>query len=122
MLVIERDALPELVSVMLCAPLVVLIVWFPKARLVGESETAGAAAAVPVPLRATDCGLPGALSEIVNVPGWLPVAVGAKLTLIVQLPPAMTEVPQLSVSAYCELGVMLVMLMVVLPILLRVTD
>ena len=90
-------------------------------RLVGARVTAGASAAVPEPLRVTVCGLPGALSVMVNVPGWLPVAVGVKVTLIVQFPPAATEVPQVSVSEYWLLGTMLVMPIAVLPILLRVT-
>ena len=76
---------------------------------------------MPVPVRFTTCGLPGALSVMVNVPGWLPVAVGVKVTLIVQFPPAAIEDPQLSVSEYCALGTMLVMPIAVLPMLLRVT-
>jgi hypothetical protein len=41
--------------------------------------------ACPVPERATDCGLSGALSVIVRVPVRLPVAVGVKETLTVQI-------------------------------------
>ena len=40
------------------------------------------------------CGLPVALSVTVIVPGWLPVAVGVKVTVMVQLAPAATEAPQ----------------------------
>ena len=76
-----------------------------KLKLEGESETA-AGAGVPVPLRITVWGLPLALSEIVKAPLILPVAVGAKLTLIVQLAPPAREDPQLSVSENCWLAVM----------------
>ncbi len=34
-------AVPELVSTIVCDPLVVPTCWFPKLKLVGESETAG---------------------------------------------------------------------------------
>jgi hypothetical protein len=99
MLVSESEAVPEFVSVMVCAALVVLIAWFPNARLVGASVTAGAVTLVPVPVRLAVCGLPAALSVMVSVPGWLPVAVGANFTLIVHCPPAATEVPHVLV---CE--------------------
>ena len=49
---------------------------------------------VPVPVRLTDCGLPLALSAMVIAPLRVPVAVGVKVTMIVQLPPAATELPQ----------------------------
>jgi hypothetical protein len=39
---------------------------------------------VPSPERVTDCGLAGALSEIVMAPARGPVAVGVKVTVIVQ--------------------------------------
>ena len=37
-------AVPELVSTIVCDALVVPVCWFPKVKLVGESETAGARA------------------------------------------------------------------------------
>ena len=43
--------------------------------------------AVPVPVRVTDCGLPGALSTILIDAVRLLVAVGVNVTLIVQVPP-----------------------------------
>ena len=52
-----------------------------------------------MPVRLTVCGLPVALSVTVIVPGCVPVAVGVNVTLIVQLAPAATEVPQVLVSA-----------------------
>ena len=48
---------------------------------------------VPVPVKATFCGLPEALSVNVNVPVRLPAAVGVNFTLIVQLAPGATELP-----------------------------
>ena len=53
----------------------------------------------PVPLSATACGLPGALSEMLMLPLRVPPAVGLKVTLIVQLAPSLTLLPQLFV---CE--------------------
>jgi hypothetical protein len=51
----------------------------------------------PAPVRLTLCGLPVALSVIVIVPGWLPTAVGVKVTLMEQLAPGATEAPQVLV-------------------------
>jgi hypothetical protein len=56
-----------------------------------------------------------ALSVTVIVPGWLPVAVGVKVTLMEQLPPAATEAPQVFVWAYCALAAMLVMFRAAVP-------
>ena len=66
----------------------------PKAKLVGAKLMPGA---TPVPERLTNCGLPVASSVTVMVPGWLPVAVGVKVTLMEQLAPAATEAPQVLV-------------------------
>src|SRR5437588_11928416 len=57
----------------------------PKSRLVGANPTAGA---VPFPLRGSICGLPAALSPSDSVPVRAPKAVGVKVTLMVQFPPA----------------------------------
>ena len=77
--------------------------------------------ATPVPVRVTVCGLPVALSVTVMVPGWLPVAVGVKVTVMVQLAPAATEVPQVLVWAYGALAAMLVMVSAPVPPLVSVT-
>src|SRR5215203_3447481 len=77
---------PEFVRVTLCAGLVVPISRLPKPRLVGEKVTAGPGA-TPVPLSATACGLPGALSLIVTEAVRVPAAVGLKVAEIVQLAP-----------------------------------
>jgi hypothetical protein len=94
MLEILSAAVPLLLSVIVCTPLVVPTSWFPNVSGVGESPTEGA---VPVPLRGTECGLPMALSVIVTDALLGPRAVGANVTLIVHAPPAATVVPQLFV-------------------------
>ena len=77
---------PPLVRVTLFE-LVAPALMLPKARLVGFAERTTVPAR-PVPLRATVEGEPGALLEIVTVPGRLPVVVGAKTALKVALAPA----------------------------------
>ena len=94
----------------------------PKVKDVGERLTAGARAAVAVPEREMVWGLPVALSVTVTVPGWLPVAVGVKVTLMEQLAPAATDVPQVLVWAYGALATIRVMLSDALPELVRVMD
>jgi hypothetical protein len=54
---------------------------------------------VPVPESVTVCGLLPALSETVIAPVLSPATVGVNVTLIVQLAPAATELPQLLVCA-----------------------
>ena len=93
--------------------------WLLKVRLIGVKVTAGAV--VPVPVRLTVCVLGLALSVTVRVPVRVPEAVGLKVTLIVQLASAFTEVPQVLVSAKSPLAVMLVRVNVALPLLVRVT-
>ena len=68
----------------------------PKARLAGERLTTGAVL-VPVPERLTVWGLPLALSAMLSAAVRAPLADGVKVTLIVQLAPAATLVPQLFV-------------------------
>jgi hypothetical protein len=121
MLVMVSAAFPELVSVTGCDALDVPTVWLLNVRPVGDKPTAGAVGGMPVPVRFTTCGLPGALSVIVIVPFCVPVAVGVNVTVITQFAPAVTEPLQVSVSEYCALGTMLVMLRVVLPMLFSVT-
>src|SRR5215216_5451786 len=83
---IVSAAVPEFVNVTFWAGLVVPTRWLPKARLVGAKVTAGAGA-TPVPVSASVCGVPGALSLIVTLAVRLPAAVGEKVTEIVQLAP-----------------------------------
>ena len=56
-------------------------------------------AATPTPVRLAVCGLPGALSVTLSVPVKVPMVSGVKVTLMVQLVLAATEVPQLLVCA-----------------------
>src|SRR5207302_1122473 len=82
-------------------------------------------AEMPAPLRVTICGLPVALSVMVMAAVRLPAAPGVKLTLMVQLAPAATEVPQVSVWAKSPVLVpvtaMLETLSAPAPLLVRVT-
>ena len=114
--------MPVLFRVTVCAALVVPTAWLLKVRLVGERLTT---VAVPVPLRLTVCGLPLALSAIFSEAPRLPLAEGVKVTLMVQLPAAATELPQVLVwaksPALVPASAMLVMLSAALPVLFRVT-
>jgi hypothetical protein len=67
------------------------------------------------------CGLPTALSAIINVPLLPLAAVGVKVALRVQLAPAATLEPQVLVWEKSPLAVMLVMLRPALPVFLSVT-
>ena len=49
---------------------------------------------LPVPVSAIVCGLPAALSAMEMAAVRVPVLVGVNVTLIVQLAPGVTEVPQ----------------------------
>lgn len=62
------------------------VVLFPLCT--GTEVVAASVKSQPVPERGTVCGLPPALSVIVSVPLRAPTAVGANVTLIVQLVPA----------------------------------
>src|SRR5271169_3413011 len=121
MLVRVSVAVPELVSVTFCAALGVFTVWLAKLRLAVDKVTAGAFAAVPVPVKLTVCGLPLALSVMVIVPGCEPVVVGVNVTLMVQFAPAATEAPQVLVCVYFALAAMLVMVSAAVPGLVSVT-
>ena len=87
---------PVLVSVTVCAELVMSTASLAKARLEGE-RLALAEVLEPVPERLRVCGLPVALSATLRVALRVPVAAGLKVTLIVQLAPAATLDPQVLV-------------------------
>ena len=87
-----------LLSVTVCAVLVVLTAWLPKGALVRERLTR-AGAGVPLPERLTVCGLPLALSVMLSEAVRLPLAEGVNLTLIVQLAPAASDLPHVLVCA-----------------------
>jgi len=67
--------------------------------VVGEPGGATIEKSVPVPERAIVRGLPGALSVVVIAPFRGPVTVGVKVTVIAQLAPTATPVPQVLVGA-----------------------
>ena len=120
--VIVKLAFPVLVRVTDCAVLVVLTPWLAKVRLLAERLTAGA---LPVPVSATVCGLPGSESAMLTEAVRVPEAVGAKVTEIVQLAPCASELPQAFVceksAALAPVMLMLLMVKLALPVLLRVT-
>jgi hypothetical protein len=113
---------PVLVRVTLCAELVVPTSWLPKVSDVGETL---AVRETPVPLRLTVCGLPLASSLMLREALRLPVAVGVKVTLMVQLAPAATDVPQVLLWAKSPALVPVIEMPLIvraaLPVLLRVT-
>ena len=95
------------------------------AETVAEVEPPGGTEmvmSVPPPDRVTACGLPGALSEMVIAPARAPVAVGVKVTEIVQEELAGTPLAQVSVSAKSPLALMLVKVSAALPVLVTVTS
>src|SRR5947199_4764317 len=73
-----------LVCAMAWASVLVPVVWLENVRACEDRLTTGTGA-MPVPLRLTDCGLPVPSSMIPIVAVRLPVAVGAKVTLMTQL-------------------------------------
>jgi len=94
MLLMVSAAVPELLKVMLCAALLVPTSWLGKVRLVGRKP---ADTVVPVPDRGTVWGLPDALSKTDTKALRAPAAVGVNVTLMVQLPPDATLLPQVLV-------------------------
>jgi len=86
---ITRVPVPELVTVIGIALLEVATSWLPKLTLVGLRMTDGA---VPVPVKATACGLPLTLSLIIREAERLPVAVGVKVRFTVVLLPGVTVI------------------------------
>lgn len=105
--VIVRVAFPALLRVNFCALLVDPTLTFPKERVLGDNVTV---AAMPVPLRDAVCGLPLALSAMLTVAVRVPVAVGLKVTLTWQLPPATTLLQVL----VCKKSVLFVPVMLML--------
>src|SRR2546427_10652227 len=95
----------------------------PNSRLVLERLTAGPEG-VPVPIKLITWGLPPALSVMVIAPARAPMAVGAKLALIVQLalaatlPPFAQMVPVAGMKS--PLATMLVMVSAAFPVLVSV--
>jgi hypothetical protein len=114
-----NTAAPVFVSVTGCGELVVVTVWIPKVRAGGNRVTVGTGP--PIPLNRIVCGLFAALSAMVTDPYRLPLAVGVKVTLMVQLFAGATEAPQLLVWAKSPLAATLEMFKAALPVLVSVT-
>ena len=108
---IVRVAVPVLVTTTGVPALVVLTCWLPNGMLVGATLNAGA---VPLPDRATECGLPVAVSVSDRAADFAPVVVGANLTLMVVFALGATVIGSvLFVSENCAASVP-VMLMAVI--------
>jgi hypothetical protein len=86
MLVMLRATVPSLLRVTDCAGLVVPRSWVAKVRLVGDKVAFGPDT-IPVPLKAISCGLPAVLSMTVTEAVRGPLSVGAKVTVMVHIPP-----------------------------------
>src|ERR1700677_2739744 len=94
----------------------------PPAELMVRDVTAGATETdIPVPVSATVCGDPIALSVMVSVPVRAPEVVGVKATAMVQLPLTATDVPHVFVSLKSPLAAMDVTATATEPELVRVT-
>jgi len=91
MLLIDKAACPELVSVTDCDAVAVPTADDPNDRLVAESVTAGPS---PVPLSLIDCGEVLALSVMVIAAVNAPPVAGAKCPWMVQFAPTARLVPQ----------------------------
>src|SRR5712664_2660950 len=88
----------------------------------GEGKSEKSLVAVePIPVRLTDCGLPEALSVMLRLPVRVPDAVGVNETLMVELAPAATELPQGLVWAKSPLAETLVRFSEALPVFESVT-
>lgn len=96
----------------------------PPAATDAEVEPFAAAArekSLALPVRLTECGLPAALSLMASEPERLPAAVGAKVTLNVQLAEGATVEPQVLLSEKSPVTATLEMVSGPSPVLLRVT-
>lgn len=112
-----------------CEPLFfrvnVLAALVPPTAVLGKLALAGVKVtpAVPVPVSETACGLFGALSVMVTAPVRVPVCVGVKVTLNLQLAFAANVLEQVfELMAKSPLAAMLVIFSSALPLLVMVTD
>ena len=97
-----KVAVPVLVTVMDLAALFVPTTWLAKESDVGEKAIAPV---LPTPVKPSVWGLPEALSVTDSVALLVPVAVGVKVTLMVQVWPTGTAAVQLFVGAKSPLFV-----------------
>jgi hypothetical protein len=116
-LVMAIEVVPRFVTVIVCGWLAVPLLCVPKLRLVGEKFIT-----VPVPVRATVCGLLVALSVTVNVPVNAPLLVGANETSMVQVAPAVKLVGQLLVWLKGAVAAMLEIVTAEVPALVSVAS
>jgi len=91
-----------------------------KVRLVADKVAFGPENTT-LPLKATDCGLPGALSVTKSVPFIVSEVLGVKVTVTMQFAPDARVEPQVLVSPKLALAAILTMLSVAVPELLSVT-
>jgi len=116
-----KTADPELLTVTVCAVLVVPRVTEPKESELGATPATGA---IPVPVSATICVLPGTpplLSVTVKDPEAAPAATGENVTLITQEDPAASVAPHVPDWPKCALATIDAMFRTADPELLRVT-
>ena len=122
-LLMVKAASPLFLRVTACMALVVPVCAV-NAREGGVSEAAGVGMLVPVPLRATTCGDPVALSVTEMMAEKLVAEAGVKVMEMEQLAPAASELPQVFVCAKSEGFVpptlMLLMVSVASPVFLSV--
>ena len=78
-------------------------------------------AETPVPVSEIICGLLAALSVKLTEPTALPAVVGVKVTLMVQIPPAVRDEPQVLVCAKGAVAVIEARVRVAVPVLVTVT-
>lgn len=96
--VMASAVLPGFANVMGSGDAAVLMVVLGKASGLGVSTACGISGAAPVPVRASDCGEPVALSAMDMAADRLAAEAGVKLTVMVQLDAAASDEPQLLVS------------------------
>lgn len=118
---------PVFLTVTICASLVEPTMVLANAMEVGVRVTVGVAEVAPVPVRATVCGVPVALSAIDRLAFNAPVAAGLNATETVQMAPAASDVPQVVADLRNEVGFVPVMVSedrvtVPVPVFLMVTS
>jgi hypothetical protein len=122
--VMLNAAEPVLVTVTVCAALVVFTACEPKVRVLAESDTTGSAA--PVPVSRMIWGLSGALSVRVSDPTLCPPTLGVKVTAIVQFDggvvawSGVVQVLPVAATAKLPLATALVMVRAAVPVFVTV--
>jgi hypothetical protein len=96
--VIASAAFPALVRVNVCALLVVPVVTLPKFAVAGVRAACGAAAAVPLQVKAMDCWGIGDAKFALRLAVRVSTITGSQVTAMEQLDPAARLLPQLSDS------------------------